>query len=82
MVLELVSPTFPIAIGIVGSWSNSEADFGFLLTPILGRIQVKIYISSKSLFSADLNSTVLHSAKFFHIPLFKWHTLVGKFFYY
>ena len=44
MVLELVSPTFPIAIGIVGSWSNSEADFGFLLTPILGRIQVKIYI--------------------------------------
>ena len=68
MVLELVSPTFPIAIGIVGSWSNSEDDFGFLLTPIIGRIQVKIYISSKSLFSADLNSTVLHSAKIFIPP--------------
>ena len=47
MVLELVSPTFPIAIGIVGSWSNSKADFGFLLTPILGRIQVEIYIFLK-----------------------------------
>ena len=48
MVLELVSPTFPIAIGIVGSWSNSEADFDFLLTPIgIGRIQVEIYIFPK-----------------------------------
>ena len=48
MVLELVSPTFPIAIGIVGSWSNSEADFDFLLTPIsIGRIQVEMYIFPK-----------------------------------